>query len=80
MYQLVLAPHRTGRADFPHPALQIGSHACGINSRVTFLGFYNKFFITPKFVSRKRTPVRFLINFLSGYIGGVKNLKHYKIK
>ena len=31
MYPLAPAPHRTGLADLPHPALQAGSHTCGIN-------------------------------------------------
>jgi len=35
IHPLAPAPHRTGLADFPHPALQAGSHTCGINPSVT---------------------------------------------
>ena len=31
VYPLAPAPHRTGRADFPHPALQSGSQVSSVN-------------------------------------------------
>jgi len=31
VYPLAPAPHRTGRADFPHPALQSGSQVCSVD-------------------------------------------------
>ena len=34
LYPLAPAPHRTGRADFPHPALQTGSQVSSINPTV----------------------------------------------
>jgi hypothetical protein len=47
-HALRAGPHRTGLADFPHPALQTGSQAYGINSRVILQWIRTSSFFTTK--------------------------------